>query len=178
MGAQLGFTLARPDAPADAYSLQLRDKQLTRWTFSEAGGLNPATLIVPQRIQFRSFDDRLVPAYYFRPSSTDANRKLPVLINIHGGPEGQYQPFFSGTVQFYLNELGLAATFPMPCGSNGYGKTYLKLDNAALREDSVKDIGGLLDWVAQQPELDASRVAVSGGSYGGEHGAVIAHALS
>ncbi len=166
-GAQLGFTLARPDAPADAYSLQIRDQKITRWTYSETGGLDPGAFVVPHRIQFRSFDDREIPAYYFRPSTTRTDRKLPVLINIHGGPEGQYQPFFSGTVQFYLNELGLAVIFPNVRGSNGYGKTYLKLDNGTLREDSVKDIGGLLDWVAQQPELDASRVAVSGGSYGG-----------
>ena len=78
-----------------------------------------------------------------------------MLIKIHGGPEGQAQPFFSGTTQFYLNELGLAVIVPNVRGSSGYGKTYLKLDNAEQREDSVKDIGALLDWIAQQPELDA-----------------------
>ena len=90
-----------------------------------------------------------------------------MLIQIHGGPEGQAQPYFSGTTQFFLNELGMAVILPNVRGSAGYGKTYLKLDNAELREDSVKDIGALLDWIAKQPELDASRVAVTGGSYGG-----------
>ena len=52
-------------------------------------------------------------------------------------------------------------------GSSGYGKAYLQLDNGYQREDSVKDIGALLDWVARQSELDAERVAVIGGSYGG-----------
>ena len=166
-GKQLGFTLARPDAPADAYSLRLAGNELTRWTFSEVGGLNPARFVSPTRIQFRSFDDRSIPAYYYKPRTATPQKKAAVLINIHGGPEAQYQPFFSGPSQFFVNELGLAVIHPNVRGSNGYGKTYLKLDNAELREDSVKDIGALLDWIATQPDLDASRVAVSGGSYGG-----------
>ena len=166
-GKQLGFTLARPDAPADAYSLRLADNELTRWTFSEMGGLNPTSFVSPTRIQFPSFDKRSIPAYYYKPRTASPQKKAAVLINIHGGPESQYQPFFSGPSQFFVNELGLAVIHPNVRGSNGYGKTYLKLDNAELREDSVKDIGALLDWIATQPELDASRVAVSGGSYGG-----------
>lgn len=166
-GKQLGFTLARPDAPADVYSYHFATKQLTRWTYSEVGGLNPATFVTPSRIQYPSFDQRLIPAYYFRPKTATATNKAPVLINIHGGPESQYRPFFSGVGQFYLNEMGIAVIHPNVRGSSGYGKTYLKLDNAAKREDSVRDIGALLDWIARQEELDASRVAVSGGSYGG-----------
>jgi len=166
-GKQLGFTLARPDAPADAYSLSLSDGQLTRWTYSEVGGLNPATFVAPTRIKFKSFDGREVPAYFYRPRTASAKSKAPVLINIHGGPEGQYRPLFTGATQFAVNELGMAVIHPNVRGSAGYGKTYLLLDNAERREDSVKDIGALLDWIAQQPELDASRVAVSGGSYGG-----------
>lgn len=176
-GKRLGMTFSRPDAPPDAYSILLDTGELTRWTISEVGGLSPATFIPPERIKFKSFDDRMIPAYYFKPrerattisgASDGAKRgPVPVLISIHGGPESQYQPFFSPAIQFYLNELGIAVICPNVRGSAGYGKTYLKLDNAEKREDSVKDIGGLLDWIAKQPELDASRVAVMGGSYGG-----------
>jgi dipeptidyl aminopeptidase/acylaminoacyl peptidase len=166
-GKQLGFTLSRPDAPADTYSLSLADEKLTRWTFSEVGGLNPDSFIAPQRIQFKSFDERTIPAYYFKPRAASSDNKAPVVISIHGGPESQYQPYFSGTSQYYVNDLGFAVIAPNVRGSAGYGKTYLKLDNAELREDSVKDIGALLNWIAQQPELDESRVAVVGGSYGG-----------
>jgi|CXWL01.1.fsa_nt_gi dipeptidyl aminopeptidase/acylaminoacyl peptidase len=166
-GEQFGFTLSRPDAPADAYSISLADDQLTRWTFSEVGGLNPDTFTAPQRIQFQSFDDRTIPAYYYKPRNASPNNKAPVVISIHGGPESQYRPYFSGSSQYYVNDLGFAVIAPNVRGSAGYGKTYLKLDNAELREDSVKDIGALLDWIAEQPELDESRVAVIGGSYGG-----------
>ena len=166
-GKRLGFTLARPDSPPDAYSLLLSDSELTRWTFSEVGGLNPESFVSPSRIQFKSFDGRMIPAWYFKPHVASASPKVPVLISIHGGPESQYQPLFSPIIQYYLNELGIAVICPNVRGSSGYGKTYVALDNAEKREDSVKDIGALLDWIGQQSELDPSRVVVSGGSYGG-----------
>ena len=170
-GKQLGFTLARPDSPADAYSVRLSTDELTRWTFSEVGGLNPDSFVAPTRIQFKSFDGRMIPAYYFKPRDQSRGKasggKLAVYISIHGGPESQYQPNFSPIIQFYVNELGIAVICPNVRGSSGYGKTYLKLDNAEKREDSVKDIGALLDWIGKQPELDATRIAVAGGSYGG-----------
>jgi dipeptidyl aminopeptidase/acylaminoacyl peptidase len=166
-GSRLGLTLARPDAPADAYSVDVQSGQLTRWTFSEVGGLNPATFVTPTRIQFSSFDGRPIPAYYYRPSTSSAEQPAPVVINIHGGPEAQSRPLFSGPTQYLVKELGFAVIYPNVRGSAGYGKSYLTLDNAERREDSVKDIGSLLDWIARQPELDAERVAVSGGSYGG-----------
>ena len=166
-GRRLGFTLARPDSPPDAYSPKLDDGELTRWTFSEVGGLNPESFVTPSRIQFKSFDGRMIPAWYFQPRGAAASKKMPVLISIHGGPESQYQPLFSPIIQYYLNELGIAVICPNVRGSSGYGKTYVALDNAEKREDSVKDIGALLDWIGQHSELDLSRVAVSGGSYGG-----------
>jgi dipeptidyl aminopeptidase/acylaminoacyl peptidase len=166
-GRQLGFTLARPDAPPDAWALSLADGKLTRWTYSEVGGLNPEKFVTASRIQFPAFDGRKIPAYYFKPRHVAKARPAGVLITIHGGPEGQYRPLFNGTDQFYLNELGMAVIHPNVRGSLGYGKTYLKLDNADQREDSVRDIGSLLDWIATQPELDASRVVVMGASYGG-----------
>lgn len=90
-----------------------------------------------------------------------------MLVLIHGGPEGQATPGFLGRASYYLAELGVAIIEPNVRGSLGYGKTFVKLDNGRLREDSVKDIGALFDWIAQQPGLDAGRVMVQGGSYGG-----------
>jgi dipeptidyl aminopeptidase/acylaminoacyl peptidase len=90
-----------------------------------------------------------------------------VVISIHGGPEGQARPYFSSTYQLWLEKLGVAVLVPNVRGSAGYGKTYVSLDNGFKREDSVKDIGALLDWIETQPALDQDRVAVFGGSYGG-----------
>ena len=91
----------------------------------------------------------------------------PVVILIHGGPESQFRPYFSSIIQYLVNELGVAVVAPNVRGSNGYGKSWLKLDNGFRREDSVKDIGALLDWLVTQDDFDTTRVMVYGGSYGG-----------
>lgn len=166
-GKSLGFTLSRATQPPEAYSLDLPTGELHRWTVSELGGLDAADFVEPKLITYPTFDDREIPAYYFRPRTASKEEPSAVVIRIHGGPESMYRPYFSTTDQFFVNELGMAVVSPNVRGSKGYGKTYLRLDNAEKREDSVKDIGALLDWIAKQPELDASRVAVYGGSYGG-----------
>lgn len=164
-GLRLGFSVDRATNPADVYAFRFGDKNLTRWTASEVGGLNTAQFVEPTLVRYPSFDGKSIPAFVYRPKA--ATGKLPVIINIHGGPEAQALPTFAPITQFYLKELGVAVITPNVRGSDGYGKTYLKLDNGMLREDSVKDIGALLDWIATQPDLDASRVLVTGGSYGG-----------
>lgn len=166
-GKRLGFTLSPPNGPSDVYSIDLKTGQLDRWTYSEVGGLDTANFVIPERIAFPSFDERPIPAYVFKPRTATPESPAPVVIAIHGGPESQYRPYLSSTDQFYANELGFAVIHPNVRGSAGYGKGYLRLDNGPLREDSVKDIGALLDWIATQPDLDPSRVAVTGGSYGG-----------
>ncbi len=115
-------------------------------------------------IHYPSFDGRSIPAFLYAPSGPGPH---PVLISIHGGPEAQSQPSYSAITEFFIRELGLAVLTPNVRGSAGYGKAYLALDNHRLREDSVRDIGSLLDWIATQATLDAKRVVVSGGSYGG-----------
>lgn len=164
-GQRLGFSVDRATNPSDLYAFRFGDKTLTRWTASEVGGLNTAQFVEPALVRYPSFDGKSIPAFVYKPKAATA--KLPVIINIHGGPEAQALPTFAPITQFYLKELGIAVITPNVRGSDGYGKSYLKLDNGLLREDSVKDIGALLDWIATQPDLDASRVLVTGGSYGG-----------
>ncbi len=163
-GSQLGFAVNRATAPTDVYSLDFGDNALTRWTRSESGGLREESMAEPELVHYPTFDEREIPAFVYLPAGDGPH---PVLIEIHGGPEGQYRPRFSYTTQFLVNELGIAVVAPNVRGSSGYGKAYLKLDNGYLREDSVKDIGALLDWIATRDDLDAKRVVVSGGSYGG-----------
>ena len=83
--------------------------------------------------------------------------KRPVMVNIHGGPEGQYRPGFLGRNNYYLNEMGVALIFPNVRGSTGYGKTFLKLDNSVNRDHTHKDIGALLDWIGKNPALDSGK---------------------
>lgn len=162
----LAFTVSSARSPSDVYTLDAPTGAVTRWTESELGGLVASDLVEPSLIRWRSFDGREITGFYYRPPSRFTGKR-PVIINIHGGPEGQYQPGFLGRSNYYLNELGVALIFPNVRGSTGYGKKFVNLDNGMKREDSVRDIGALFDWVAQQPELDPRRVMVTGGSYGG-----------
>lgn len=165
-GKRLGYTLSSASSSSDVYSFDLPAAQKpVQWTFSELAGLARESFVTPSLVDYASFDGKRIPAWYYKPRA--AGKRLPVVMLIHGGPESQYRPMFSATIQYLVNELGVAVLAPNVRGSAGYGKSYLLLDNGFGREDSVKDIGGLLDWIAKQPELDPARVAVYGGSYGG-----------
>jgi dipeptidyl aminopeptidase/acylaminoacyl peptidase len=165
-GGQLGFTLTTTRSAGDAYSLDPATGRLTRWTESETGGLNTSALPEPALIRWRSFDGREISGFYYRPPARFPGKR-PVLINIHGGPESQARPGFLGRGNYLLNELGVAIIEPNVRGSTGYGKSFVKLDNGLKRENTIKDISALLDWIGRQSELDGSKVMVTGGSYGG-----------
>jgi dipeptidyl aminopeptidase/acylaminoacyl peptidase len=165
-GSKLGFSLATPTAASDAWSWGVTDAKLERWTASELGGLDAKALAAPELVRFPSFDKRSIPAFVYKPKRA-AGARAPVIIDIHGGPEGQSRPTFNAFHQHTVAELGAAVIVTNVRGSTGYGKTYLNLDNAEKREDSVKDIGALLDWIKTQPDLDPNRVVVYGQSYGG-----------
>jgi dipeptidyl aminopeptidase/acylaminoacyl peptidase len=158
----------------EAYALALAAPKIERWTSSERAGFEATDFVAPRPFRYRSFDGREIPAFLFLPPAAarrGTGAKTAVLVVIHGGPESQYRPWFSAEAQHYARELGVAVIAPNVRGSSGYGKTYSLLDNGTRREDSVKDIGALLDWIAGPGAadfaLDPARVAVSGGSYGG-----------
>ena len=168
--AEIAMTINTPQSPGDIYTMKLSDNSLTRWTYSEVGGLNNEIFPKATLVEYETFDKadgkkRKIPAIIYKPNTVKG--KLPVLIVIHGGPEGQSRPSFGSFNTYLTHELGIAVILPNVRGSSGYGKTFLKMDNGYKREESVQDIGTLLDWIATQPDLDASRVAVYGGSYGG-----------
>ena len=162
----LGFTLAMSRQPADAYSLDVTTGKLDRWTFSETGGLSTSGFSEPQLIHWRSFDGRPISGFLYRPPARFAGKRA-VIVEIHGGPESQWRPDYLGEENYLVNELGIALIAPNVRGSTGYGKSFQKLDNGMAREGSYKDIGALLEWIKSQPELDASRIMITGGSYGG-----------
>ena len=165
-GRSLGLTLTTYASTSDAYEYDTVTKALIRWTESELGGMDLSGLRAPELVKWKSFDGRMISGFLYRPHARFTGKR-PVIINIHGGPEGQSRPGFQGRSNYFLNELGVAIIYPNVRGSSGYGKTFLDLDNGYKREESVKDIGALLDWIAAQPDLDAGRVMVTGGSYGG-----------
>lgn len=168
-GTRLGMTLESSRAPRDAWVYDLASDRATRWTESEIGPIDRDRLVEASLIRYPTWDrvgrePRRIPAWLHRPTGPGPH---PVVIDIHGGPEGQSRPGFNPFLQYLVNELGYAVIQPNVRGSVGYGRTFTLLDNGRLREDSVRDIGALLVWIAAQPSLDAQRVVVMGGSYGG-----------
>ena len=165
-GQDIAFTVNSAKSTSDIYSLNVKSGEISRWTESELGGLMADELVEPELIRWKSFDGLEITGFLY-PAAKKFEGRRPVIINIHGGPEGQSQPVFQGRNNYFLNEPGVAIIYPNVRGSTGYGKTYVAMDNGMQREDSVKDIGALLDWIGTQPQLDADRVMVTGGSYGG-----------
>ena len=172
--SKLAMTVNSAKTPSDAFVLDLGVApldygELTRWTTSEVGGLDTTQFRAPELVNFPTFDEvegkrRYIPAWVYKPPGKGP---FPVVVSIHGGPEGQTRPRFSSTYQMWMDKLGVVVVLPNVRGSSGYGKNYLSLDNGFNREDTVKDIGALLDWIGTQDDLDADRIAVFGGSYGG-----------
>jgi protease II len=166
-GGKLAIGMTSATSAGDVWSWDMAGGGLTRWTTSELGELDPANLAEPQLIRFKSFDGLSVPAFVYRPKGVAADVRTPVIIDIHGGPESQTRPIWNYGAQYFADTLKATVILPNVRGSDGYGKRYLNMDNAEKREDSVKDIGALIDWIGTQPGLDAQRVAVYGQSYGG-----------
>jgi dipeptidyl aminopeptidase/acylaminoacyl peptidase len=163
---EFAVTVASARSASDVYSVDADTLKVTRWTESELGGISPDSLSQPELIEWKSFDGRVISGFLYLPPAKYAGPR-PLIINIHGGPEGQSRPNFLARNNYFINELGCAIIFPNVRGSTGYGKSFTKLDNALNRLDSVQDIGSLLDWISQDSRFDSDRIMVTGGSYGG-----------
>ena len=162
---ELAFGLTTARSPYDCYSLDVNTGKVERWTTSETS-VNTSSFPEAELVRWKSFDGKMISGFLYLPPAKFTGKR-PVLIDIHGGPEGQSRPRFLGRDNYYLNELGIALLFPNVRGSTGYGKSFTKLDNGFLRQDTYKDINALLDWIGTRPDLDPDRVAITGASYGG-----------
>ncbi|HQU93842.1 MAG TPA: S9 family peptidase [Pyrinomonadaceae bacterium] len=182
-GSKLAFSFSSPTQNGDIWIYDRKTMQLSQVTKSDRAGLDPKTFVTPDLIKFKSFDGREIPAWYYKPEGTgvhpnnlgsmasrsgmtEANSKIPVIVSVHGGPEGQSRPGFNALFQYYLSR-GYAVLDPNVRGSTGYGKTYTHLDDVEKREDSVKDLAAAHEWLVKSGGADAKRIAVMGGSYGG-----------
>ena len=164
----IGLTLSSARSAADAYAIDPASLAVTRWTKSETGGLDPEKNAEPAFVEIKSFDGETVSGFLYRPDAAKFPGKRPLIIDIHGGPEAQSTTRFLGRTNYLVNELGIAIFYPNVRGSSGFGKRFVNLDNGPFkREDSVKDIGAFLDLLTRDAAIDASRMAVTGGSYGG-----------
>jgi dipeptidyl aminopeptidase/acylaminoacyl peptidase len=165
---EIGFSLSSAKSASDVWSLDPGTMNLTRWTQSETGGLDVSVNVEPEILTTRSFDGLEVSGILYLPDPVKFPGPRPMIVSVHGGPEAQSRAGFQARNNYYLNELGIGVFFPNVRGSTGYGKVFVSLDNGPFkREDSVRDMEALLDEVRTQPRVDADRVGLTGGSYGG-----------
>src|ERR1700682_2789734 len=164
-GHNVAFSLTNAQGAGDCYSVDVATGKFERWTTSESA-VKPDAFREPELVHWKSFDGKMISGFLYKPPARFAGKR-PVLVAIHGGPEGQSQPTFLKRENYYVNDLGIAVISPNVRGSTGYGKTFSLQDNGFKREDSYKDINTLFDWIGTRQDLDADRIAVTGGSYGG-----------
>ena len=166
-GSKLAMTFSSPTQNGDVWIFDVETKTLSQVTQSDRAGIDQKSFIAPKLIKFKTFDGKEVPAWYYKPNSGKSeSSQTPVIVSVHGGPEGQSRSGFSALYQYYLSH-GYAVLDPNVRGSTGYGKTYTHLDDVEKREDSVKDLAAAHGWLVKEGGADPKRVAVMGGSYGG-----------
>ncbi|MGI9034547.1 MAG: S9 family peptidase, partial [Pyrinomonadaceae bacterium] len=183
-GKKLAFSFASAKYNSDIWIYDLESKRLTQITKSSRSDIPQTSFVAPELIKYKTFDGREIPAWYYIPKTKTepppsarekplmingkvfSSKKYPVIVSVHGGPEGQERPGFNALYQYYLSR-GYAILATNVRGSTGYGKTYTHLDDVRKREDSVKDLAYAADWLKTSGGADAKRIAVMGGSYGG-----------
>jgi dipeptidyl aminopeptidase/acylaminoacyl peptidase len=160
---RVAFTLSSPTQGTEAWILD-PESGAQRLTFASISGVPHETFVEPELIHYTSFDGLQIPAYYYRPAGRTG--PFPVVVDVHGGPEGQSANGFAPLRQYLVN-CGFAVLAPNVRGSSGYGRTYGHLDDVRKRMDSVADLAHCVDWLTAHGNADPKAIAVMGGSYGG-----------
>ncbi|HSH39274.1 MAG TPA: S9 family peptidase [Chthoniobacterales bacterium] len=163
-GGRLAMVAAGANAPRDIHVLDIKAKRFTQVTHSPHAGVDLATMVRPELVRYKAHDGLELSGWLYRPKNVTA--PAPIVLNFHGGPEGQERPGFNATYQALLAR-GIAVLGPNVRGSSGFGKRFVNLDNGALREEGVRDIKATVDHVIGAKIADPQRIGIMGGSYGG-----------
>jgi len=164
-GERCALTLSRSDDPQNVFVLDPEGGSVAQWTDFGTLGIPRNSFRDPEIIRFESFDGREIPAYWTLPPNAEPG-DTPVIVDIHGGPQYQRQPWFYPMKQYFLQQ-GYAILEPNVRGSAGYGAAYAHLDDKEKRMDSVADIEAAVEWLHEQNAVDADRIVAYGRSYGG-----------
>jgi dipeptidyl aminopeptidase/acylaminoacyl peptidase len=155
-----------PQIAGDVWAVQARSGRAIRVTRSATAGLDPRRFAVPTAAAFESWDGETIYGLLYLPERSPAGGRPPVLLGVHGGPTFQARPTYNAAYQYLLSR-GIAVLDLNFRGSTGYGKRFTRLDNQRLRPNAVRDMAAALDWLGSRGQVDTSRAAVMGGSYGG-----------
>ena len=164
--ALLSVRVSGPRTPGEIWLWDLAAQRARLAVPATLAGIDPATLVEPESVRFAARDGVKLQGLLYRPNNVAANVRPPLMLKVHGGPNAQARPRFDATVQ-YLVGRGYAVFDLNYRGSNGFGKAFARLDNGRLRAGVVNDIEDAVRWLGEHTEIDPSRVAIMGGSYGG-----------
>ena len=163
-GERVAYQLTSSVEPGDVWLYDMRTGRTTRVTESPHS-LDLTQLTTPALHRPPSFDGEQVPVFLWRPVSV-SERGVPVVVWIHGGPEGQTRPTWNPLIAYFVAR-GFAVAAPNVRGSVGYGKRYHHLDDVEKRFDAIADLAALHDWLSGHDGIDGAKAALMGGSYGG-----------
>jgi len=154
------------NTPSNLYTYNFDSEEQYKLTNVLNNEIEQEDLVEAKVIRFKSFDGTEIPAIYYLPHQATADNKVPAMVWVHGGPGGQTRQGFSSFLQYMVNQ-GYAILAVNNRGSSGYGKTFYQMDDQKHGEDDLQDCIEGKNWLAQQPEIDGSKIGIIGGSYGG-----------
>lgn len=163
-GRELIYSASGPAFPKVTWAYDVQADRTIRVLRPDFHGIPSDSIVEPQVVHVRSFDGTIVPAWYFRPKTHSG--RLTVLLDIHGGPEEQDRAWFYPFAQ-YVASRGYALLDPNIRGSTGYGRAYLHLADGQERENAVRDVEALREWLVASGGADPKSIFIDGASYGG-----------
>jgi dipeptidyl aminopeptidase/acylaminoacyl peptidase len=160
IAAQIGTT----DRPDEIFLQNGSD--LTRLTKTNDALISQLRLAKVEYVHFKSKDGTSVAGYLYKPVDFDATKKVPTLLNPHGGPVGEYEASFYHLAQLYAAN-GYAVLLPNPRGSSGYGERFCAAIYADWGNKDFQDDMAMVDYAIAQGIADPDKLGVGGWSYGG-----------
>lgn len=152
--------------PSNLYVYNLETTEQTKLTDVLNDEIQGQDMVQAEVVRYKSFDGLEIPAIYYKPHQASEDNKVPAMVWVHGGPGGQSRQGFNSLIQYMVNH-GYAVLAVNNRGSSGYGKTFYKMDDLNHGDKDLKDCVAGKDWLAQQSEIDAEKIGIIGGSYGG-----------
>ena len=165
-GSKLVYTVSTPTQLGDLYLLErssVNSRQLTNFNEKLFSGLN---LTEPEEIWYQSFDGKKIQAWVQKPPDFDANKKYPLILNIHGGPHAAYGFIFDHEFQ-WMAAKGYVVLYPNPRGSTSYGQEFGNIIQYNYPGDDHKDLMAGVDELIKRGYIDEKRLGITGGSGGG-----------
>ena len=163
---KIRLTVSSSDAPTNIYTYSIESRNLKALTNTLNPDINRDDLVKSEVVRFQSFDGLEIPAIYYKPHQAFADEPVPALVLVHGGPGGQSRQSYSPLTQYLVNH-GYAVLAVNNRGSSGYGKAFYEMDDRNHGDKDLKDCIAGKDWLAKQNYIDADKIGIIGGSYGG-----------